>query len=226
MAHLEALPLFQALSGEGRASLAACPAPRGIPAATLILHKGAPVSGAYVVVRGRLRIFSISPDGPEATLYTLVPGETCVLALNCLFQNLLYPAWVAAEEASEVAVIPGPLYRRLFEREPAIQNLTVQALSTSVFRLMRELEQVHFHKLEHRLASFLLGRASGAGELRMTQQDMASHLGAAREAVARLLASFAAAGMVETRRGRTLIRDAAALARLLAPGYGQPGQPG
>jgi hypothetical protein len=34
---------------------------------------------------GRLRVFTIAPNGTEATLYFLDPGETCVLAINCLF---------------------------------------------------------------------------------------------------------------------------------------------
>ena len=35
-------------------------------------------------------------DRNEATLYVINPHETCVLALNCIFNDLLYPAWVEA----------------------------------------------------------------------------------------------------------------------------------
>ena len=213
---LSQLPLFRDISSYVLEALAACPPPKTIAPATMLLHKGARISGAYVVTRGRLRVFSIAPSSAEATLYTLSPGETCVLALNSLFQNLLYPAWVATEEKSEVAVIPGPVYRRLFEREPAIQNLTVQALSTAVFRLMNELEHVHFHKLEHRLADFILRRASDDGRLSMTQQELAGHLGTSREVVARLMSAFVSAGLVETRRGLIRVLDAASMAGLIA----------
>jgi CRP/FNR family transcriptional regulator len=37
--------------------------------AQIILHKGEPVSGAYFVLSGRLRVFTVSPNGTEATLY-------------------------------------------------------------------------------------------------------------------------------------------------------------
>lgn len=124
----------------------------------MALHKGQPVSGAYVVLAGRLRVFSLSPNGTEATLYFIDPGETCVLALNCLFNDLLYPAWVQAETASSIALIPGAVYRKLFERETAIQNLTVHTLSTLVFRLMSELELVHSSHHKQRLANFILMR--------------------------------------------------------------------
>ena len=119
-----------------------------------ILAKGQRVSGAYVVMSGRLRVFTLSPDGNEATLYAINPHETCVLALNCIFNDLLYPAWVEAGSAATVAVIPGAVFRALFEAEPAIRNMTVQAFSTIVFRLMTELEEIHSYKLERPSCQF------------------------------------------------------------------------
>ena len=182
---------------------------------TPVLHRGAQTGGAYIVLSGRLRVYVISPDGHEATLYTLRPGETCVLALNCLFQDLRYPAWVVSEVRTEVAVVPGSVYRHLFATEPPIQNLTVQALSTAVFQLMAELESVHFRRLEHRLINLILLRANLGGIVRLTQQQMADHLGASREAVARLLQRLVAAGWIRTRRGAVELLDSEALASAL-----------
>jgi CRP/FNR family transcriptional regulator len=116
-----------------------------------------------------------------------------------------------------VAFIPGPIFRQLFEREPSIQDVTVRALSTLVFRLMEELEEVHAYKLEQRLANLLLIHASAEGELRMTQQQIAQHLGTTREVVARLMGELVALGHVATRRGHTQILDAAGLAALISP---------
>lgn len=185
---------------------------------TAVLDKGQPVSGAYVVTSGRLRVYTLSPHGNEATLYWIAPGETCVLALNCIFNDLLYPAWVEAEPSTTVAVIPGPLYRTLFENEAAIRNLTVQAFSTIVFRLMAELEQVHSCKLEQRLANFLLLHASGNGTLRMTQQEIASHLGTTREVVARLLRQFVGQKYIETQRGMVVVSQPTRLANWVKSG--------
>ena len=149
-------------------------------------------------------------------MYFIDPGETCVFALNSLFNDLRYPAWVQAESATTVALIPGPIFRQLFEREPSIQDVTVRALSTLVFRLMTELEEVHAYKLDQRLANLLLVHASAEGELRMTQQQMAQHLGTTREVVARLMRDFVGDGLVETGRGVTMVRDATGLAALIA----------
>jgi CRP/FNR family transcriptional regulator len=188
-----------------------------VPRGTDILYKGQPVSGAYVVLEGSLRIFTIGANGSEATLYFVNSGEACVLALNCLFNDLLYPAWVQAESTTRVAVIPGIVYRKLFESERIVQNLTVQALSTLVYRLMSELDQLHSSNHKQRLVSFILSHATSDGLLRMTQQQLAQHLGTTREVIARLIQELVAAGMLRSQRGQIAIRDVFALRRIIAP---------
>jgi CRP/FNR family transcriptional regulator, anaerobic regulatory protein len=187
-----------------------------------VLYQGQVVSGCYLVLTGKLRVFTIAPNGAEATLYFIDPGEICVLALNCLFNDLLYPAWVQAETATEIAMIPGAVYRKLFENERAIQNLTVQSLSGLVYRLMAELAHIHASNHRERLAQFMMLHASCDGVLRMTQQQIARHLGTTREVIARLLRDFVNQGMVESQRGALVIRNLSELRRVVAPDAGVP----
>ena len=173
-------------------------------------------------MNGQLRVFTLLPDGNEATLYLINPGETCVLALNCIFNDLLYPAWVDASAATRVAVISGAVFRVLFESEPAIRNMTVQAFSILVFRLMTELEEIHAYKLEQRLANFLLLHASTDGKIRMTQQEIASHLGTTREVIARVLGHLTSEGQIQTSRSLIVINDPAALAEFVRRSESKP----
>jgi CRP/FNR family transcriptional regulator len=214
---LESFEPFASLGESGRALLAQGQTHRFTRAAQTIVHKGQPVSGAYVVLEGRLRVFTISPNGVEATLYILSPGETCVLALNCIFNDLLYPAWVQAEQPSLVCVIPGAVYRRLFEIEGAVRDFTVRNLATLVYRLMSELEQVHGSHHRQRLIHFILHHASSDGVLRMTQQQVAGHIGTTREVVARLMQELVTARLVRTARGEIRISDLFGLKRSLNP---------
>lgn len=218
---LESFEPFASLGESGRALLAQGQTHRFTRTAQAIIHKGQPVSGAYVVLEGRLRVFTISPNGVEATLYTLSPGETCVLALNCVFNDLLYPAWVQAEQPSQVCVIPGAVYRRLFETEGAVRDFTVRNLATLVYRLMSELEQVHGSHHRQRLGHFILHHASSDGVLRMTQQQVAGHIGTTREVVARLMQELVTAGLVQTARGEIRITDLFGLKRSLNPSANQ-----
>lgn len=217
MAETQAVEAYLDLSTAGKQLLKGGLVSKSFARPTAVIHKGQRVSGAYLVTRGQLRVFTFTPQGTEATLYFIRPGETCVLALNCLFNDLLYPAWVEAGANTTVAVIPGPLYRNLFEREAGVQDMTVKALSTLVFRLMDELEQIHSCNLDQRLANFVLSNADADGVLRMTQQELAGHLGTTREVVARLMQGFVAQGLVVTGRGTVTVADSARLAELVKP---------
>lgn len=218
---METIEFFQSLSPAGRERLLAGHAKHRLAKGSVAVEKGQVVSGAYFVLAGQLRVFTLTPGGKEATLYLITPGETCVLALNSLFNNLLYPAWVQAEEPTTVAIVHGATYRALFERERSVQDLTVRSLSTIVFRLMAELEQVHSCRLDQRLANFLLTHASGAGVVVKTQQEIAAHIGTTREVVARLMADFAGRGLVETARGRVTVLRPNSLAAVASSGGGR-----
>lgn len=217
MVRPEAINPLADLTAEGRKLLWAGRVRKVFDKPMAVIHKGQRVSGAYLVTKGQLRVFTYTPQGKEATLYFIRPGETCVLALNCLFNDLRYPAWVETAADTGVEIIPGDLYRKLFERERAVQDLTVRALSTLVFRLMGELEQIHACNLDQRLANFLLSNASEEGYLQITQQTLAGHLGTTREVIARLMQGFVAEGLVATGRGRVVINDVKGLACHVEP---------
>ncbi|HXP65855.1 MAG TPA: Crp/Fnr family transcriptional regulator [Steroidobacteraceae bacterium] len=181
-----------------------------------VLHQGEPVSGAIVILGGRLRVFTMGPNGNEATLYFVNPGETCVLALNCLFNDHLYPAWVEADLPTRFARIAGPVYRRLFDIEPGVREMTVRSLSTLVYRLMEELDEIHSRPLAQRLAQFVLRHANSQGILHTTQLGLARHLGTTREGIARVLGSPSVRKLFATRRGCIAIKDLFGVRRLLS----------
>jgi len=212
---LESFSVFRQLSDDGKALLK-----RGLhfndyKSKTTIVEKGEAVSGAFFVAKGRIRVFTITPEGNEATLYFIKPDEFCVFTLNCLFNDLLYPAWVQAETATRVAVIPSQLYRTLFQREAVIQDVTVRAFAMIVSRLMMELDLVHSYTLEKRLVNFLLLSASADHSLMMTQSEIADHLGTTREVVARALRRLVTANYVETSRGKIIIKQPDKVARII-----------
>ena len=207
VAALESLAPFQHLSDAGRQVLRQALRHHTFARRATVLARADAVGGAYFVVSGRLRVYTSSAAGREATLYEINPGETCVLALNCLFNDLRYPAWVDASPGTRVAILDGRSYRWLFDHEATVRDMTIRALSTVVFRLMLALEDVQTRPLEQRLASFLVLHASSRGEVAMTQQTIGDHLGTTREVVARLLARLARLRLLTRRRGRVVIHD-------------------
>jgi len=119
MSEIRRLSIFHTLSDESRRLLDGGAITMRVPERRIFIKKGEHVSGAYFVLNGRLRVFTSLANGKEATLYFVKPGETCVLALNSLFNGLLYPAWVEADAPTAAAIIPGRIFRALFETERA-----------------------------------------------------------------------------------------------------------
>ena len=178
------------------------------------MARGDVVAGAYLVEKGALRVYYVSAEGREGTLYWVEPGQSCVLALNCMFSGLAYPAWVQSEGETEVAIIPGDVYRRLFAAEAAVQSFTFDTLSGRLFELMQLMEETASQGLEARVAAFLLRRSKGEDSIAITQEQIARHLATSREVVSRVPRALVARRLIETSPGYIALTDPAALQRI------------
>lgn len=207
-------PALAALAGESRRLLDAAVRRIACAGGTPLVARGDLVAGAYLVTAGALRVYYVSAEGREGTLYWVEPGESCILAMNCMFSSLAYPAFVESEGETAVTIVPGDVYRRLFAAEPAVQRFTFDVLSGRLFELMAMIEETSSQGLEARLAALLLRRAKGDGVVEITQERLACHLGTSREVVSRVLRGLAARRLVETRPGLVLLPDRGALAEL------------
>jgi len=201
-------PMLADLSAEGRSRLLSAARRVTLDPCTRVLQRGDQVAGAYLVERGALRIYYISPEGREGTLYWVDPGQTCILALNCLFSRLVYPAWVESDQSeTHVAVISGEAYRKLFSEEPAVQRFTFDALAGRLFDLMTLLQETASFGLEQRVAAFLLRRSQATQALEITHEQIANHVGSTREVVSRVLRNIARSGALSLSPGSITILD-------------------
>jgi CRP/FNR family transcriptional regulator len=172
----------------------------------LLIQKGDTVGGVYLVNEGALRVYSMNANGRASTLYWIEPGESCILAMNCVFSNILYPAWVESDRTTtKLAVIPSHVYRRIHETEKSVQQFTFDVLSARIFDLMSTLEDVTTLPLDRRLANFILKKSDSGLRLVMSHEEIASHLGTAREVVSRNMRNLEKAGLVNVARGYTEI---------------------
>ena len=207
-------PFIAAMAPANRARskppCAASPAKGGTP----LVARGDEVAGAYLVEEGALRVYYTSEEGREGTLYWVEPGQSCILALNCTFSRLAYPAWVESDGPTRFAIVPGEVYRKLFASDPAVQQFTFEALSGRLFELMALIEETASQGLEARVAAFLLRRAKGEERLALTQEQLARHLSTSREVVSRVLRGLSALGLVSSGHGQIVILDSEGLRRI------------
>ncbi|MBK7539641.1 MAG: Crp/Fnr family transcriptional regulator [Myxococcales bacterium] len=129
-----------------------------------LLSRGDDAAGAYFVTSGALRVYYLTKDGREATLYRVEPGGTCILALTSTFNREPYPAWVdAGPQGAGFARLPAPAFRKMFDAEPEFRGFLFGVLSGRVFELMRTLEEAGTAQMEERVARYLTRNADGAG---------------------------------------------------------------
>lgn len=218
LAPLSRFPFLAELSAGGASRLLAATRHVTLPPQTKVIEQGDEVSGVYLVEAGSLRVYYISSEGREGTLYWIDAGQSCILALNCLFSRLTYPAWVETDQVeTRVAIVSGDAYRELYLVEPALQRFTFETLTTRLFELMTLIEETSSLGLEQRAAALLLRRSGDGQVLETTHELLAHHLGSSREVVSRVLRNIARSGVIRLSPRSITIVDAARLRSLFDP---------
>lgn len=168
------------------------------------VHDNMECSGVFIVKSGKLRLYMLSEDGKEITLYRLSPGDMCMLSASCVLQSITFDVYVSAEMPSECYVISGPAFSSLSDRVLEVKNFALEAAVSRFSDVMWIMQQILFMSMDKRLAIFILDEIaeSGGDIVSMTHEQIARHLGTAREVVTRMLKHFASDGLVEvTRKG-------------------------
>jgi CRP/FNR family transcriptional regulator len=213
MRRAELFPFFDGLSTRGRDEFGALRPLRAEPQQQLI-RRGDHTNGAYLVLKGALRVYYVTDEGREATLYRVEPGGACILALSSTLLDQPYPAWVEAGAAGgTVARVTSAAFHRLMAAEPAFRTFVLNAMSSRIFELMRALEEVTTSTMIRRVAAYLVRNAENDGVVTITQTRLAVELGTAREVVSRALRALAAQGLISSQRGRIRVIDSRRLSR-------------
>jgi CRP/FNR family transcriptional regulator len=185
-------------------------------AAALQYPKGATVHsgeqnciGVLLIKRGELRVYILSEQGKEITLFRLRSGEVCILSASCILNNITFDVHIDAESPTDVLLIPSVLYRQLCDQNIYADNFTCRLAMDSFSDVMWAMEQILFMSFDRRLAVFLLDEAArtGSDTVSLTHEQIAKYMGSAREVVSRMLKYFASEKIVELSRGGVRILD-------------------
>lgn len=180
------------------------------------VHNGEECSGVILVRSGSLRLYIMSDEGKDITLYRLHKGDLCMLSASCVLSAVTFDVFVDAEEDSQCCVVSGPAFAAVSERNPDIR---IFALETAVSRfsdVMWVMQQILFMSMDKRLAIFLLDESArvGSDTLKLTHEQIARYMGSAREVVSRMLKYFVGEGIVEAARGGVTILNRDRLRKL------------
>ena len=147
--------------------------------------------------------------GREVTLYRLTAGEICLFSASCVLGTAQMDLTVEAEQDSTVWVIPPDVFRQISHESAAAAGYVNTLMARRFSEVMWLVEQVMWQSMDRRLAAFLLEESEleHTDTLRLTHEQIANHLGTAREVVTRMLRYFQSEGMVRLSRGTVAITD-------------------
>ena len=166
------------------------------------VHDGGECTGVILVKTGCLRLYMLSDEGKEITLYRLFPGETCILSASCVLHTITFDVFIDAEEDSECVVVGGCAYEGVWQRSDEVKIFTYETALSRFSDVMWVMQQILFMSMDKRLAIFLLDEISktGGDTVKLTHEQIARYMGSAREVVSRMLKYFAAEGIVSSSR--------------------------
>lgn len=212
------LPFWKRLTEEEQRLLAGSVQRRRFEKGQVIHHGSDECTGLILALNGQLRVYTVSEEGKELTLYRLLERDLCLFSAPCMVKNILFDVIVEAEQDTEILHIPVDVYKKLMENNAAVANFTNELMAARFSDVMWLMDQVLNKKIDSRLAAFLL-EESGLDESRklsITHDQIARHMGTAREVITRMLKAFQADGLVKLTRGGIELLDEAGLTELAA----------
>ena len=183
---------------------------------SLIQNTSAGCSGILIIKQGTLRIYTLSEQGKEITLYRLNTGDICILSASCVIRDITFDIYIDTLIDCELIQILPCAFSRIMQENIYLEALTYKLATQRLCTVTWAMQQMIFTSFDKRLAEFLLNEshATNSNEINMTHEQIAKLMGTAREVVTRMLKYFSTENYVELTRGKVTILNKKALEKL------------
>lgn len=182
---------------------------REVPKGTVLHNGSVDCTGPLVIMSGQLRVYSLSDEGREVTLYRLFDRDICLFSASCVMRSIQFDVIIEAEKESEIWFIPPHIFKQLTEQSAPMANFANEIMATRFSEVMWLVEQIMWKSMDKRLAAFLLeeSQIENSRELKLTHETIANHMGTHREVITRMLKYLQSENMVTLSRGTVTITD-------------------
>jgi CRP/FNR family transcriptional regulator len=199
----EFFPIWDKLTPAQQTHLLDVAHPLEVKAGTVVHNGNMDCLGLLLIRSGQLRVYTLSSEGREVTLYRLFEMDICLFSASCVMPNVQFEVVIEAEKDTKMWVIPSCLFKDLMTSSAAVANYANDLISSRFSEVMWLMEQIMWRSFDKRLAAFLIAECTleGTDVLKITHEKIAAHMGTAREVVTRMLRYFQGEGMVKLTRG-------------------------
>lgn len=196
-------------------------------ARTEVIRESEPSTHVLLILRGRLMVTSVAPNGYVALLALRRPGD--IVGESAALSGSPRSATVTTLEVAECVLVSRNAFLAYLAAHPTAHHQLSGLLIDRIRAGDRRALEFASLTVKERLAVLLLdlarshSRRTDAGLLLtvpLSQQELAGSVGASREAIARLLTELRHDGVVVTARRKIWVRRPDILRRIAAGSHG------
>ena len=186
-----------------------------------LFAKGDPGNSLFAVISGTVKMSISSPEGRNAILNLIGPGQ--VFGEMAVLSGQARSADATANTNCEMFVIDRRDFLPFMRNHPALAMKFIELLCERVRRTSDQVEQIILQDLPGRLASALLGlternKSDDSRTIEITQQEISEMVGMTRESINKQLRAWAARSWVRLEHGAIVVLDTGSLRELAEAG--------
>ena len=187
-----------------------------LPAGAQVFSPNQQAESFYVILRGKVKVYKLSPRGDEQILHLYGPGNTFGEA--AMWARIRYPAHAEVLENTTLLVVKRSVLKQLITGNPEIAMAMMAGMSVKLREFNQLIEQLSLKEVPARLAKALLELPARAGTdtvvLKQTKRELAGQIGTIPETLSRALKKLTNTGLIEVNGPEITILDPEGLAEL------------
>jgi CRP/FNR family cyclic AMP-dependent transcriptional regulator len=200
-------PFGSALDASELRSLSAQGVIKSYAKNTVVVSEGDDTDAFFIVVAGRVKVYVSDEEGREVVLRALSPGEYFG---EMTLDGHPRSASVMTTEPTRLIVIPRAKFHDFVRSHPEFSIHLIEQLIGRVRALTEDVKSLALMDVYGRVARFMLEMAKPEnGKLvipdKLTQQDIASRVGASREMISKIFKELVTGGYISIERKRITI---------------------
>jgi len=162
----------------------------------------------YFIGDGAMHVYVTGYSGRNVTLYRVERGELCPINLRAAMSESGVLASAEGVDGLIAATIGIADVMTLVANHADFRTFVIESITSRFDDVIRQVAEITTRSVDYRIERYFetnIGRTDGAGVLHVTNEDIATEIGATREVVNRKLHVLERAGIVELGRGRVRI---------------------
>jgi len=204
---LEDVAIFSGLSKDDLELLEHHMVTRSFQKNTIIINEGDEANSFFIIIKGAVKVFLSNEEGKEIIINAQFAGDH--FGELALLDDAPRSASVITTEKSTIGVIAKEDFHKVLAKNTDLSLNLIRELTRRVRLLSDNVRSLALMDVYGRVAKILLDMAQEEDGImvinkRPTQQDIANHIGASREMVARILKDLTTGNYI-TIDGRRLI---------------------